>query len=221
MANPDYLVQYGRTAYVGRFAAPDGEAFGRGDAVVVRSPRGLETGVVLCEADDRFPASWDGAAGGELVRHVTPADESQLTEVEAFGRTLLAAAESDAAHLPLTFLDVEVTLDRAAAVLHVLPWGECVADGLFAAWSSRFGLGVRMLDVARTPVATEPAVEVKSGCSSCDTGGGCSSCGTEKSGCSTGGCSRGAVKTADDLTDYFADLRQKMEAQTASRRPLY
>ena len=221
MADAGYLVQYGRTAYVGRFDAPASAGFDRGDAVVVRSPRGLEVGVVLCAADDRFPASWDGAAGGELVRHVTPADDARLADGEAFGRTLLAVAEVEAAHLPLTFLDVEVTLDRAAAVLHVLPWGECVADDLFAALSSRFGLSVRMLDVARTPVATEPPVEAKSGCSSCGTGGGCSSCGTEKSGCSTGGCSRGAVKTADDLTDYFADLRQKMEAETASRRPLY
>ena len=189
--------------------------------VVVRSPRGLETGVVLCAADNRFAASWDSEAGGELLRVVTPADEVQLADADAYGRTLLAVAEADAAHLPLTFLDVEVTLDRTAAVLHVVPWGECVADDLFAGWSSRFGLSVRMLDVARTPVAAEPVVEVKSGCSDCGTGGGCSTCGTEKSGCSTGGCSRGAVKSADDLTDYFADLRQKMEAETASRRPLY
>ena len=221
MANDGTLVQYGRAAYVGRFASPADASFGRGDVVVVVSPRGLEMGVVLCAADDRFAASWDAAAGGELLRLVTPADEARATDAAALGRDLLAAAEADGAHLPLTFLDVEVTLDCGAAVLHVVPWGVCVADGLFAALSARFGLGVRMLDVARTPVATEPAVEVTSGCSSCGTGGGCSSCGTEKSGCSTGGCSRGAVKTADDLTDYFADLRQKMEAETASRRPLY
>lgn len=221
MADVGYLVQYGRTAYVGRFTPPAGESFGRDDAVVVRSPRGLETGVILCPADDRFPASWDATAGGELLRCATASDVAQLADAESLGRTLLATAEADAGHLPLTFLDVEVTLDRSAAILHVLPWGECVADDLFAAWSSRFGLSVRMLDVARTPVVEEPVAEVKSGCSSCGTGGGCSSCGTEKSGCSTGGCSRGAVKTADDLTDYFADLRQKMEAETASRRPLY
>ncbi len=221
MANDGTLVQYGRAAYVGRFAAPPGASFDRDDAVVVASPRGLEIGVVLCAADDRFAASWDATAGGDLLRRVAPADEVQSGDAEALGRALLAAAETYGADLPLTFLDVEVTLDRAGAVLHVLPWGACAADGLFAALSARFGLGVRMLDVARTPVATEPAVEVKSGCSSCGTGGGCSSCGTETSGCSTGGCSRGAVKSADDLTDYFADLRQKMEAETASRRPLY
>jgi len=214
------LVQYGRAAYVGRFDTDAGAMFGRGDAVVVATPRGLETGVVLCPADDRFAASWDGV-GGQLLRAVTPADEARSDDAAALGRTLLDAAESGAADLPLTFLDVEVTLDAAAAVLHVVPWGECNADGLFAALSARFGLSVRMLDVSRTPVAAEPAVEVAAGCSTCGTGGGCSSCGTEKGGCSTGGCSRGAVQSADDLTGYFADLRQKMEAETASRRPLH
>jgi len=221
MADAGYLVQYGHAAYVGRFAPPAGASFGRDDAVVVRSPRGLETGVVLCAADDRFPASWDATAGGELLRRTDATDDADLVAAADLGRTLLAAAEADAAHLPLTLLDVEVTLDRAAATLHVLPWGECDADALFAHWSSRFGLRVRMLDAARTPVVKEPAVEAKSSCSSCGTGGGCTSCGTEKSGCSTGGCSRGAVKTAADLTDYFADLRHKMEAGTAARRPLY
>ena len=124
--------------------------------------------------------------------------------------------------MPLTFLDVEVLLDCSAAVLHALPWGECDADPLFGALSARFGLSVRLLDVSRAPVAKEPTVEPK-GCTSCGTAGkgGCSSCGTEKSGCSTGGCSRGAVKTADELTGYFADLRQKMEAQTTHRLPLH
>jgi hypothetical protein len=48
----------------------------------------------------------------------------------------------------------------------------------------------------------------------CGSGSGCTSCGTG-GGCSTESCSRGAVKSAEDLTAYFADLRAKMEARTS------
>ena len=73
---------------------------------------------------------------------------------------------------------------------------------------------VRLLDVTRTATAPDPpdAGCGKPGCGT--TGGGCSTCGT-------GGCSRGAVKSADDLTAYFADLRQKMDAASAGRTPLH
>jgi hypothetical protein len=213
------LVQYGINAFVGRFTGVGEHQ--RGDAVVVRTPRGVELGTVLCPADEHVPLTWDADAGGELLRAATPADGAVAQAHAQVGRDILAAAEADAADLPLTFLDAEVLLDGSAAVLHALPWGECNADDHLARWSARFGLAVRLLDVTRLEVAPEPVVEAKSGCSSCGSGsGGCSSCGSEKSGCSTGGCSRGAAKTADEMTDYFADLRRKMEAETATRRPL-
>jgi hypothetical protein len=109
-------------------------------------------------------------------------------------------------------------------VLHGLPWGECDASPVFAALSDRFGLAVRLLDLSRVPTAGDPPEPAHAGCGKpgCGSGsGGCSSCGTGSGGgCSTGSCSRGKVKSADDLTAYFSDLRKKMEAQAASRTPL-
>ena len=49
---PDYLVQYGTAAFVGRFTADND--LSRGASVVVRSPRGLEIGCVLCETKSAF-----------------------------------------------------------------------------------------------------------------------------------------------------------------------
>jgi hypothetical protein len=46
----------------------------------------------------------------------------------------------------------------------------------------------------------------------CGTGSGCSSCST--GGCSTGSCSKGSVKSAEELTSFFTDLREKMHART-------
>jgi hypothetical protein len=215
MAADGYLVQYGRSAYVGRFAVAGGFTPSRGDRVVVRTPWGLELGEVLCGADGRFAGGLDPAAGGELLRLAGPDDFADAARRESLGLSVLGAAEESG--LPITLLDVEVSLDGSAAVLHALPLGPCDADPVLADLSERFGLAVRLLDVSRTPTVTDPP-EKAATCGKPDCGsGGCSSCGT--GGCSTGSCSRGSVKSADELTSYFADLRRKME-QAAGRTPL-
>jgi hypothetical protein len=216
MAADGYLVQYGRSSYFGRFAAAGGPTPARGDRVVVRTPRGVELGEVLCGADERFAGGLDPAAGGVLLRPGGADDLVGEANRESMGRTLLAAAE--ASGLPVTFVDAELTLD-GAAVLHALPWAPCDADPVLADLSARFGLIVRLLDVSRTPALKDPPEKAATcGRPDCGSGSGdCSSCGTG-GGCSTGSCSRGSIKTADELTSYFADLRRKMEA--AGRTPL-
>ena len=214
-----YLVQFGRLAHVGRFAstlAGASGSFNRSDRVVVRGPRGLELGTVLGEASDRFQQT---AVDGELLRLATLEDFASTERNEALGQHILAATED--AGLPIGFIDIEVSLDAATAVLHGLPWSECDASPLFAELSDRFGLAVRLLDLSRSPTSKDPPDPEKMTCGKpgCGTdAGGCSSCST--GGCSTGSCSKGSVKSAGELTAYFADLRQKMEAAGPARTPL-
>lgn len=194
------LLQYGRSAFVGRFAAAD--PLPRGETVVVRSARGVELATVLGLVEDRFAAQFDD--DGEVLRVATAADHTAATTADELADAILAAATSHA----VTFLDCEVTLDRRGAVLHAVPWGACDLDPLLAELSERFGLAVRLLDVSRMSTTVDPP-EPKTTCDKPDCGGG--NCGSE-GGCSSGGCSRKQVKSADELTAYFADLRQKMEA---------
>jgi hypothetical protein len=79
-----------------------------------------------------------------------------------------------------------------------------------------------MHDVGQTQVATAPPEQSGCGKPGCGSeSGSCSSCGSEAGGCRTGGCSRGAVKSADELSAYFAGLRTKMDAHfSAGRTPL-
>jgi hypothetical protein len=215
-----YLVQYGRPGFVGRFRSDFPDPLARGTAVVVRGPRGLELGTVLVEPADRVTSLPDD---GDLLRTATPDDERTAADLTARGRELLDAAQAraDELGLPVSLVDAELALDGTSAVLHGLPWGACDASGLFAELSDRFGLPVRLLDLARAPV-TKDAPEPAAGCGKPDCGsgsGGCSSCGTG-GGCSTGSCSRGSVKSAAELTAYFADLRRKMEEHAATRTPL-
>lgn len=211
------LVQFGRSGFVGRFASAG--AIARGARVIVRGPRGVESGVVLCEPGEPFAESL--SAEGELLRVATPEDEVQLAAFAAREGELLAKAAAAGGGLPLTFVDAELTLD-GRLILHGLAWAACDATPLFDELSASLGLPVRLLDLSRTAVARDPEPAEgcgKPGCGSGDSGG--SSCGTDASGgCSSGSCSRGKVKSADELTAYFADLRRKMEAAGVGRTPL-
>lgn len=216
------LVQFGRSGFVGRFAST--APFERGARVIVRGPRGVEAGIVLCEPGEQFADTL--STEGELLRAATLEDETQLATFPDREAELLALASGTATEreLPLTFVDAELTLDDRL-ILHGLAWDDCDATPLFEELSTRFALAVRLLDLSRTPVTRDPK-QPADGCGKPDCGsgaGGCSSCGSSadgesKGGCSSGSCSRGKVKSADELTAYFAELRLKMEA---ARTPLH
>ena len=209
---PEYLVQYGHSAFVGKFAT-EGEAYARGQRVVVHSPRGLELGSLLGPA--RFASGFDAASGGSLIRVAEPADEIEALQTDRLSREILTAAEET--NFPVTFLDCEVMLDARGAILHAVPYEFCNLDPILGELSERFGMAVRLMNIAAMPTMQDPP-EPKTSCSSgnCGSGGGCSTggCGTKsEGGCSTGSCSKGKVKSAEELTNYFADLRTKMETR--------
>jgi hypothetical protein len=212
-----YVIQYGRLGFVGRF--PSELSLGRGDRAVIRSPRGLEVGEVLVAAEARFTAA-TARDDGEILRRTTPEDERELLSLDARGREVLSAAErgGNDLGLPLVFVDVELTLD-GTAILHALPWDACDATTLLDELSVQAGLAVRLLDLSQVG---EPATPTSKGCGKTGCGtesGGCSSCGTG-GGCSTGSCSRSAVKSSEEMTAYFADLRSKMESAGLARTAL-
>jgi hypothetical protein len=207
-----YLIQYGRAGFVGRFRSA--LALARDDYVVVRGPRGDEFGEVL------LPLPAAAADEGDVLRLATADDDAHRDDQAARAQELLNAATlaAEEANLPLTFVDVEVTLD-GVAILHALAWDGCDATAVLDDLAARFGFVVRLFDLSRAAAPDEPA---PAGCGKpgCGTeSGGCSTCGTG-GGCSTGSCSRGSVKSADELTAQFAELRRKMEAAGIARTPL-
>jgi hypothetical protein len=201
MSGFEYLVTYGQGAYLGRFCAA--AAYARGDRVVVRSDRGVDTGTVLQRATGTAVA-----AVGEVLRPVTPDDDATTAAHRVRAAAILVDAESAAAAsgLPLLFLDGEILLDGSQAILQAVHWADCDATPLFERLSTRHGLPVKLADMTTAPAKGCPNCGAEnSGCGSCGTGGGCSS----------GSCSSGSVKSAGDLTAYFAGLRRQMEAASA------
>jgi len=199
-----YLVNYGQAGYLGRFWAANG--YRRDDRVIVRTPRGVEFGTVLGEAGLMGPDET-----GEVLRAATDNDEMAARAMRERAAAILADAQTLAGSLalPLLFLDGEILFDGREAILQAVHWSDCDATSLFEQLSARHGLLVKVADLTAHPKPGNGGCEVcgaeKSGCDSCGTGGGCSS----------GSCSRGSIKSADDLTGYFASLRKQMETAAA------
>ncbi|MGC8638702.1 MAG: hypothetical protein ACP5XB_02355 [Isosphaeraceae bacterium] len=126
---PTYLVRYGLMGHVGRFVSPTGDpsprGLDRGQAVVVRTDRGLELGEVLLGLGDDHP----GQNGHEcmsdqqkIVRLAGPDDwrnhlQCQRLRIERFAVCRGILEEMDRG---LELLDVEPLLDQTTTVLHVL-----------------------------------------------------------------------------------------------------
>ncbi|MBL8865225.1 MAG: hypothetical protein JNK93_06640 [Planctomycetia bacterium] len=195
-----WLVRYGRSAFVGAFAAD--RPFVRGDRVTIDSPRGRELGEVLGPAPS-------GEPDGRIVRLSNATDEA----VDA--RPLLDAAIRSIEPYGALVLDCEILLD-GTALLHVIAWEPVDLDATLAELSTAFGRPVRLLDVSRSPVAADPTNCGKPNCGS----GGCGSC-SSGGGCGTSSCSRGVAKSSEELTAQFRDLREAMERDAlAGRREL-
>jgi cell fate regulator YaaT (PSP1 superfamily) len=80
---PNYVVRCGimRTLHVMQ-ARQD---FRRGMRVIARTPRGLEAGEIVCEADARVVGQLDTPPGGTVQRLMTEEDENELAHIAAQG----------------------------------------------------------------------------------------------------------------------------------------
>lgn len=67
---------------LGVFSAKQNEEFVRGNRVIVRTNRGLETGEVLVEATEHVLNQMDDPMYGHLLRKMSPEDISDVDEIE-------------------------------------------------------------------------------------------------------------------------------------------
>ena len=221
------LVRYGKLGWLGSFPAP--EAYPRGEAVLLHTPRGLEIGEVLVPslAAGTAPFSQRNTPpplGGSLLRRATPEDQRAAQEADQAAQHLLSLFEADSP--PWLIVDAEATLDRCC-ILHTLPapaQADCDPAAWTAAWQERTGWRIEVLDLTRfsPPLAASrgparrpaPApAPSSSGCptgscsNGCSNGGGCSNGCSNGGGCSNGSCGRGTLST-EELYAYFALLRE-------------
>ena len=106
----EYLVQYGRSAFVGRFASD--ASLSRGDRAVIDSPRGRELGTVLCE-----PEQPSNQFDGRVVRRSYADDEFAFESSVDLANRILDAATAAILRdgFPALALDCEVLFEGAQA----------------------------------------------------------------------------------------------------------
>jgi hypothetical protein len=202
MEQAEYLVSFGVTGEFGRFRAAAPLLLRRGSRVVIRSQRGLELGQVLRPATDRHARFLHESVAGELHRPASPDDEEQAQRMKERALRLLARAAdlAEEESIPVVVLDAEVLLDGRHGVLHVVRWGEYDLREWVRPLSVEFELSLHLEEMG-APAAAH-------GCGDCGSGG-CGSCGS-------GGCGTGCgVARPEEVSAYFAELREKMERRVS------
>lgn len=223
----EYLVQYGREGFLGRFAGRELPPCGRGDRVVVRSHRGLELGTVLCDATPEHARFLPPGPSCELVRPAAPDDEFLAGEHSDFNLGVFAEAQRLVEDLgvPIAVVDVEVLLEPRTLIVHYLRIGLGGVRALVPELSGRFAALVELHDLA-LGIATEYGDQAKDRrCGSGSEAQGCDrpdckhgSC-AEGGGCGSGSC--GSAHTRQfgfDTEVYFAELGSKLAQASQSER---
>ncbi len=78
---PRYVVRHGVMRNLGVFAPRGRDTFVRGDQVVARTSRGLESGEVLCEATDEAVAQLQDPKQGQILRKLSDDDVRDLRKM--------------------------------------------------------------------------------------------------------------------------------------------
>ena len=115
-----YITRHGAMRFLGEFTAGEDTEYARGDAVVVRTDRGLELGEILCETTPRAVALLAEPTHGQIVRRMAEQDHAELdrirgAEVQEFESCNRFIAQR---RLQMELVDVEHRPVRSAGRRH-------------------------------------------------------------------------------------------------------
>ncbi len=117
---PSYVVRCGimRTLHV----MQSRQEYSRAMRVIARTPRGLEAGEIVCQADERVLAQMDNPPGGTLQRQMTEEDENELAHIAAksVGEADLCFQVIREMHLPMDLVDIERVFGGERVVVYYL-----------------------------------------------------------------------------------------------------
>ncbi|HVT26383.1 MAG TPA: regulatory iron-sulfur-containing complex subunit RicT [Lacipirellulaceae bacterium] len=78
---PRYIVRHGVMRNLGVFAPRGRDSYARGDQIIARTSRGLESGEVLCEASDEAVATLKDPKQGQILRRLSGDDVRELRKM--------------------------------------------------------------------------------------------------------------------------------------------
>lgn len=120
---PRYVVRYGSMKHLGEFTGRRQDTIKRGDDVVVRSDRGVEFGIVLCDANDKTNSYLgDNVKTGRILRLASDEDRRSLEEVSAREKDCYATAQGmiEERRMQMQLVDVEQVFGGERMVFYYL-----------------------------------------------------------------------------------------------------
>ncbi len=119
---PKYVVRYGVTRALGILNCRESDNYPRGTQVIARTERGLENGVVLCEATEESTRELKNPGQGQILREMSPADLKELSRMRAMARDEFTACQGHLQRLSLEMqlVDVEHIFGGERVVIYYL-----------------------------------------------------------------------------------------------------
>lgn len=119
---PKFVVRYGVMRALGIMSARENALFSRGTQVIARTERGLETGIVLCEATTEAVAQIANPSQGQIQREMSAGDSLELSKLLAKQRDEFAVAQRLIAEsgLDMKLVDVEHVFGGERVVIYYL-----------------------------------------------------------------------------------------------------
>ncbi len=119
---PKYVVRHGVMRALGVMSARENTTFSRGTQVIARTDRGLEAGVVLCEATAEAVEHVKNPSQGQVLREMTPADSLELSRILARQRDEFHVCQKHVGELelPMQLVDVEHMFGGERIVVYYL-----------------------------------------------------------------------------------------------------
>jgi cell fate regulator YaaT (PSP1 superfamily) len=119
---PQYVVRHGVMRHLGVFSTRGRDVFTRGDRVVARTHRGLESGEVLCEATDDAVAQLHEPKQGQILRRASDDDVRDLRKMLEQERREyeMCHAEIQRLGLAMQLVDIEHLYGGERVVIYYL-----------------------------------------------------------------------------------------------------
>jgi cell fate regulator YaaT (PSP1 superfamily) len=146
---PKYIVRHGVMRNLGIFAPRGRDMFARGDQVIARTSRGLESGEVLCEATDEAIAHLVDPKQGQILRLVSGDDARDLRKMFEQERREYDVCQREIQRLGLEMqlVDVEHLYGGERVVIYYLAEGRVDFRELVKSLANEFQTRIEMRQI--------------------------------------------------------------------------
>ncbi|MHB8899109.1 MAG: PSP1 domain-containing protein [Thermoguttaceae bacterium] len=122
---PNYVVRYGSMRILRCFGCSGKNTYRRGQAVIVRTDRGLESGEVLCESTEDQLAKLDPAFDGQILREMSSEDRNEIGRIhdQEKGEFQVCLRSMQELGLEMQLVDIEHIFGGERIVVYYLAEG--------------------------------------------------------------------------------------------------